>query len=955
MNRPVHHRTTVLPFAPLLLFALAMQASADAVVLRNDVCRYEIDSHGLNRALVDLASGTDHCAPGQPFMVLGRGARTWPSSRVELTGEVLSVSFGDSAVQVKAQVGVHPRYFTLSIADVSGGAADWLQLCNLRVKLDKNVGTLVNAAWDDRFAVCVLACNDRTDGGSHGVLSARAYREFGINGAKVAIVAVPTGPPDPPARLLDAIETVELEQGLPHPLKNGVWIKRAPERFRSYLMVGGINHRNVDKVIELARGGFGCVELMWWRSTPTYEPDPSQFPGGLAGLKAVADKIHAAGMQVGLHVMQGMVGWGSKDDPYLTPKADPRLLQDRHATLAAPLEAKATEIAVSEPASDWPETGDLLLDGEVIHYAGRTARGFTRCQRGLYKTTVSNHPAGASVGHLVNCFPIWGFTVYSPDVNSTLIDEICARIVRVFDATGADMSYFDGGEELLPQAPQWRNQGRFALGVQRRLKNPVIIEGNALYTHLSWHVITRGSPDFDPIYFGRRAYTLRFKGQNPAKWAPNLLTGDVGWFAPHTHSTTTDAVTPDEVMLLCLKALGGKAPISFSVDANHLDDNKRMPEMRDIIRTTDELKRTNYFTETACAELTRPMAEHVLDRAGDGGWDLRPLQFGPPRVADTSRPGCSEWSLSNPYGEQTPWVRIRAQTRLAPFGAKGNVVLADFAGAVPFRVDGTMSPDLLQSVEPATETAPDGSHTFRYRAENRGKSVSGWSRLTLALPRTYDLTRHRRLGLWIRSEGQGGILNVQLAGKDARRDHYITLDREGWAYHVLDPPEDSRFYDHQWPYSFTDLMYTCATLYSGVTHLNLYFNALPPGSKTSCCIGRIEALEEQPQPLVSPTLTIGGQTLTFPATLRPDEYLEMDFSGRCRHFDPDGALLGEVVPRGALRVSLGEQAVRFTSAGGETTSSRAEVTIALRGAPLPGARRHGADPGTAAIAPARGR
>ena len=114
-------------------------------------------------------------------------------------------------------------------------------------------------------------------------------------------------------------------------------------------MVGGVNRRNVDKVIEFAKGGFGCVEIFWERSTPTYEPNPQLFPDGLAGMKRVADKVHAAGLQLGLHVMQGMVGWGSKDDPYLTPKADPRLLQDRYVTLAGPLETKATEIRAQNP------------------------------------------------------------------------------------------------------------------------------------------------------------------------------------------------------------------------------------------------------------------------------------------------------------------------------------------------------------------------------------------------------------------------------------------------------------------------------------------------------------------------------------------------------------------------------------------------------------------------------
>jgi len=911
----------------------------DAIVLENPLCRYEIGIDGKNRALVCLADGKDYGVPGQPFMIAGEGQKSWPSSKVELSGDSLTVSFAPSGIQVTARVRIRPRYFTLSIDKVSGPTLDWLQLCNLRVKMAGHAGALVNAVWDDRFAACVLACNDRTDCGSHGVPTARAYREFGIEGAKVAILGVPTGGPDSASKLLDAIEVVELEQGLPHPTINGVWIKRAPERFSSYLMVGGINQKNVDQVVEFAKGGFGCVELMWFHSTPTYQPEPSSFPDGIAGLKKVADKIHAAGLQVGLHVMQGMVGWGPKDDPYLVPKADPRLLQDRHATLAATLDPKAVEISVKERVADWPDKGDLLLNGEIIRYAKRTPNGFAQCQRGLYGTKILAHPEGTRLGHLVNCFPIWGHTVYCPDVHTTMIDEICERIARVFNEVGADMSYFDGGEEIAVQLPHWRNQGRIALGVQKRLKKPVVLEGNALYTHLSWHVITRGSPSFDPIYFGRRAYTLRCKGQNPAGWANNLLTGDVGWFAPHTHSLATDAVTPDEVMLLCLKALGGKAPISFQIDANNPWANKRMPEMLQIIRACDELKRRDYFTEAACAELARPMAEHVLERSADGGWDVRPLEFGPPRVVDASREASGTWTAKSPFGGQAPWIRIRARTRLAPASAKGNLVLADPGRGVPFQLDGTASPELVQSVAPCPEKAPDGKSTFVYRAENRGKSVSAWTRLTLALPKPLDLTKHRRLGLWIRTEGKGGILNVQLAATDARRDHYIPIETRGWTYVVLDPPEEDRFYDYSWPYSFTDLMYTCWNVYQGVKHVHLYYNGVAPGSQATCWIGRIEALEESPLPLVSPALESAGQKIAFPVSLKPDEYLEMDFSGCCRHFDANGGVLEDVKPKGALRLAAGENRLRFSCDSGASTSPRAEVTISLRGEPLAEARR----------------
>ncbi len=356
--------------------AASPRATEQAVVVENEVCRYEIGTDGKNRTLVNLADQQDYAQPGVPFMLAGQGPKTFVAAKVGLKGDFLTVSFADCPCQVTAKVEIRPRYFTLTVTGVSGGELDWLQLCNLRVKMNENVGALVNAAWDEQFAACVLACNDRTDCGSHGVPTARAYREFGIVGAKVAIVSVPTGGPEPSGKLLDAIETVELEQGLPHPTINGVWIKRAPQRFASYLMVGGVNQKNIDQVIEFARGGFGCIEIFWERSTPSYEPNPQQFPDGLAGLKTVADKIHAAGLQLGMHVMQGMVGWGSKDDPYITPKADPRLLQNRHATLAAPLDAKSTEIRVRESTAAWPEKGDLYVEGEIVRYEKLAPNGF---------------------------------------------------------------------------------------------------------------------------------------------------------------------------------------------------------------------------------------------------------------------------------------------------------------------------------------------------------------------------------------------------------------------------------------------------------------------------------------------------------------------------------------------------------------------------------------------------
>ena len=932
---------------------LSLPADLQPITLETDLLRFTLSPDGKLQEFTDKASGANHARPGTGSVFrASRGGSEIPVRAVTRQGSVLDVQFADPGVKATFRVGLYPTYLTLELRSVTGEGVDWVQLAYLPLSLSGSIGTLLNVAWDDDFAACVLACNEQTHSfgasGSEANLAARCYRDYGMPGAKIAVIGTPLAPAGSTDALLDVIERVELDQGLPHPTIDGVWIKRAPQRFSSYLMAAGASEANIDDVVEFARGGFGCVELLnWWNSTPEYEPHPGLFPNGLEGMKACADKIHAAGMEVGLHAMQAMVGWGGTGmrNKYILPEADPRLLRDRFTPLAAAISADATELPVQGPLDDWPEKGDLFVEGELIRYTGRGESTFTGCTRGLHGTTTKEHAAGTEVGHMVNCFPMWDAVIYAPHVESTLVDEACRNIARIFNATGADMSYFDAGEEIAVQPPSWRNQGRVALGVFDRIDKPVILEGNALYTNLSWHVITRGSPTFDPIYYGRRGYTLRGKGQNPAGWRKNLLTGDVGWFEAHVRSDSTYAVTPDEVLLLCLKALGGDAPISFQVHCSNLYGNKRMPEMLSIIRACDALKREQYFTPEVRRRLSTPMAEFNLDQSAEGDWRVRPMEFGPSQVVDAeSETGCLV-RLQNPYAPQRPWVRVRALGEPAAYGAEGNIVLADFAEGVPFTADGSASEELTCAAEPAEEQTPDGAAAFCFRAKNAARAPSSWCRLSLPFDNTLNLSGHRRLGLWVKGEGKGGILNVQLLQGHGYRDHYIGLDYEGWRYHELMVAEADRYYEHKWPYSWIDVLYWTFR-YGQIKAINLYYNGLPAESETSCLIGRIEALREGDGPLVSPSLEVAGKRLTIPVSLQPEEYVEIDWEGECRHFEPNGGVLGEPVPVGEIELPAGGVELAFSCEAADGRSAHAEVTVCSQGEPVDNT------PPAAAVAPA---
>ena len=175
---------------------------------------------------------------------------------------------------------------------------------------------------------------------------------------------------------------------------------------------------------------------------------------------------------------------------------------------------------------------------------------------------------------------------------------------------------------------------------------------------------------------------------------------------------------------------------------------------------------------------------------------------------------------------------------------------------------------------------------------------------------------------------------MQLAGTDARRDHYIPLADRGWTYVVLDPPEDDRFFDYTWPYSFTDLMYTC---YRRVPERE----AVPSVLQRSAARGEGGLLDRADRGARRAAAAAG---VAGPGGGRPEARLSRLAQARrvpgnglgrpARHFDPNGALLGQVTPQGALRLAPGENRVRFSSTLGDAASPRAEVTLSVRGQPL---------------------
>lgn len=920
---------------------------AKSYVIANESMRLVFHGSGATTELIDLRNGNDMLGVTTTmFKAVSKSMGDLLPDYVTFDGEYIHVSFDEERRFMDLFIKTYPKYFTISLIRENLGDVSEVTFFNICLGLTERHGGLMNIAHKGDFCAFLFSCNDDTHASSamgNGIdayiqtkkengggmfFQGRAYREFRLLGAKVAFAALPS------AEAEDCAENIEIEQGLPHFTRDGIWLRKHPARTASYMMAGRVTEENVEEVIDFAKGGFGCIEMTdgWYDSSPTYEPHKSTYPNGMKSLKAVADKIHAAGLLFGLHSMQGMIGWGGRlgmRDKHITPVADSRLLQKQFAILTKDLDDQATTIEVEGPLKDWPETdGDLYVNGEIVRYKSHTDNIFQNCERGFRGTNRQTCKAGQKIGLIVNCWPIWGGCIYAPDIDSTLFDEIVERQAYVLNETSADMVYFDAGEEWIPQPPKWRNTGRFVNALQARLHKPVFAGGNNLYTHNSWHSIVRGAPAFDPMYYGRDVYTMRFKGYIPVLHSYNMFTGDVGWYRAHVWSPSTNAATPDELELLCLKAAATSSPISVQVDYGQYYANKRMNEMLRYIRLCDKIKQERLLPQNICKELYDRKMRHALLPDGDS-WKIVRQSYSGPFVlhADRTLVAPLGQTFENPYDAQSPILRIRALPSIAKHAAADNLVIADCTEGIPFKKLSTEG-----AIAVSSEKTPEGTAAIDLSFDNKSNERSQCCRFSYEFDKPISLLDKRPLCVWVKADGQGGVLNVQLNSTTARgsvRENYIVLDFTGWKCFILDRAEDERYFDYKWPYQAHAPLYRPYP-YGEVTGVSLLLNDMPPKRDSHVLVGPVEALKEYNVSLKHPIVSVNGTDVTLPILLEANDYAEWHADGTINVFERNGGLImsrkGPVPPqfaKGMNRVDL--------KADGGNGDARCELTCIFRG------------------------
>jgi len=470
--------------------AFADTARADdqpAVCLENDCVKIAVGADGRVSAFVDKQTGTDYVdrkAP-PPLARVRIGTKPIAATSAERQGDAFKLTFGQTGVSAVLKGIVHKRHLVIEVVSFDGKGVESFDFLDVPLTLKGVPG--------EPFTACAMALNLKTNVASipqpTGRLRATCYRRFGLAGARVAIVACPQG--QMRAIMKDVVRGADeipytaggkaradvIPGGTPGeftPL-GGPWALDAEINKGSYLFnFGDMSEKTVDDWIALARTlGINQIDFHGGNSFRFGDcrPNPKTYPKGFASLKAVIDRLHAAGIKAGLHTYAFFINKGC---PWVTPKPDPRLAKDATFTLSGPLAVDAKTVPVVESTEKMSTTTGffvrnsvtLRIDDELITYADvskASPYAFAKCTRGALGTKAAVHQAGAKVHHLKECFGL-----FLPDGDSTLLTEVATRTAEAFNTCGFDMIYMDelDGEDTLGGGTNgWQYGSKFVFQV----------------------------------------------------------------------------------------------------------------------------------------------------------------------------------------------------------------------------------------------------------------------------------------------------------------------------------------------------------------------------------------------------------------------------------------------------------------------------------------------------------
>ncbi len=692
------------PFV-LLFFALLPSLLFAQFAFRTDHFQLTVDATGQIISLLDRDNSTEYLSNDTTvalLSVLSAGKTERPAKAVwNKKTRILRMEYPGIGVQIDLGIAEKPTHLALEILRAEPAERiDAVVWGPYPTVINRTIGEIVGVVRDEHYAIGIQALNPETTGGlfknNEGLVDGRGsaawparwgstLQAFALNRAKARKADVwwgafknkPVTPlpgrtvagsrialfgcPEPEA--LATIGAIELAEGLPHPMLRGTWVKQSPLAGRSYL-ISSFAESDVDEMIAAALRA-GLISLYHegpFQTWGHYGFNPDFFPEGKASVRRCVEKAHAAGLFFGAHTLTNFI---NTNDPYVSPRPDPRLVLAGSSALSAAIGPDDREIPVDSPEYFLPEQNNTLhtvrIADELIRYRAVSETAPWRlldCRRGAFGIVATGHAVADPVGKLMD----HPYQIFFPELE--LQEEIARNLAEIFNETGIDHLDFDGHEGGLACGQGDYGIEHFSKTFHDHIRHEYL-NGTSNSKHYYWHINTYCNWG-EPWYGGFRESMQEYRIRNQELFDRNFMPHMLGWYL----MTATTSIAEMEWMLA--RAAGYDAGFAMVIRPDALRGNPIAGSLLDAIREWEAARNADAFSPAQRERLKDPKQEFHLEKTGENRWMLYP--FHPAGAFTVERkslqpgePTATELKVENPDAAQA------LQFRLEVVGDTGSV------------------------------------------------------------------------------------------------------------------------------------------------------------------------------------------------------------------------------------------------------------------------------------------
>ncbi len=637
----------------IALGAMNMAGNDAAVQFDAGALRITVDATGHVVSLYDTLGKRELLPVGKqpPLLYMTqRGKNLMPTAMIyDQRQSRLEITFGDPAIMVRVRVKVKPRHVTFELRTIAGCAPDHVYWGPYPTTIGKAVGEIIAVVRDDSFALGLQGLNLQTNGGANktdaggDIVASSAEIDGGVKGSAIAIFGCAA------KDALATIGKIEVAEGPPHPMLDGVWAKQSQKSTFSYMIVPYGEGDIEGYCVFAGRAGLTYVYHPGpFETWGHFKLNPGGFPHGDESMKTCVEKAAAHGIGLGVHTLTAFI---TTNDPYVTPVPDPRLGRLGSSTLAAAIDEKAGEIPVADreafvKGQNWGWSRKFVLLGQEIAEYTDVADNPLRlvgCKRGMFGTKASAHDKGADIGRLAT----HNYQTFYPGIDNGMADEMADRLVELFNNTGLRMMSFDGMEGLYDYGHGTWAAAHFVQRCYDGWKTYAISDASGLL-HYLWHDHTRmnwGEPWGKAVREGMPEQ--RFANQD--LFDRNLFPHMMGWFELRAAASGFEATTLDDMEWVLSKGAGYNAGFALVSDLGTMKANALTPTILDAVREWEAARNSGAFSAAQRERLKSTTGEWHLEAAGKARWKLWPVAFSKTLACAGN---AAEWTVENKYKAQ---------------------------------------------------------------------------------------------------------------------------------------------------------------------------------------------------------------------------------------------------------------------------------------------------------------